>query len=58
MSRNEGNAGVGARWYGDELAVLRGRLTTEDEHFVYPDEFEYPDGLEVADEIADRETRD
>lgn len=37
MARNEGNAGVGARYYGDEMAVLRGRLTT-DQGAVYPED--------------------
>lgn len=29
MPTNEGSAGVGARYYGNEMSVLRGRLTTE-----------------------------
>jgi hypothetical protein len=38
MPVNEGNAGVGARYYGDEAAVLRGVLASED-GAVYPDDY-------------------
>lgn len=43
MSTNEGNAGVGARYYGDELATLKGVLASErgavSEETVYPDDY-------------------
>lgn len=41
MATNEGNAGVGARYYGDELATLRGVLASEREEaaVVYPDDY-------------------
>lgn len=39
MATNEGSAGVGARWYGDELATLKGVLASEQEAVVYPDDY-------------------
>lgn len=71
MSTNEGNCGVGARHYGDELALLRGVLASEDDRAVYPDNYCLQcvrAGLtdekcfhrhwEVADEVAPTERRD
>lgn len=37
MSTREGTTGTGARHYGDELAVLKGRLASEP-HAVRPDD--------------------
>jgi hypothetical protein len=46
MGYRQGNTGRGARHYGDELAMLAGRMTDEDvpyEKTVEPDQREIPE---------------